>query len=313
MSIRKTSIFLTGGAGFIGFHLQKALKSTFDVRSMDILQDSNVAALARSKNCEHIDTADIRHAFQMPSNTDVLIHLAALTGIAQSAVQPSSYFDVNVQGTLNVLEQARKNGVTKVIYASSSSVYTPHEGPVNENAPTSNPLSFYGSTKKMSEILVENYCRQFGMTAIGLRFFTVYGSWTRPDMAAYKFMKSIDSNQSITIYQAEQLKRDFTHVSDIVEGIKRLIALLPEMDMGTHELFNIGFGNPVLVKDFATEIAVALKKELHVEHGILPSNEVLSTHADTTKLQQFTGFKPSVSVGEGVKEMVQWFKQNAYE
>jgi UDP-glucuronate 4-epimerase len=257
--------------------------------------------------------ADIRQPFHVDPQSDVLIHLAALTGIAQSAVDPSSYLEVNVLGTLNVLEQARKNGVKRIIYASSSSVYTPHEGPVKETDHTMNPLSFYGSTKKMSEVLVENYCRQFGMTAIGLRFFTVYGSWTRPDMAAYKFMKAIEANQAVTIYQAEKLKRDFTHVSDIVHGIKRLMDVLPEMKLGTHEVFNIGFGQPVLVKDFAGEIARSMGKELIMEEAELPKNEVLSTHADTEKLQQFTGFKPQVSVQEGVREMVTWFKTNAYE
>lgn len=313
MSRTNRNIFITGGAGFIGFHLQQSLKSTDFVRSIDLLPAHNIAAFKRSSLCESVLKADIRQPFHVDPQSDVLIHLAALTGIAQSAVDASSYLDVNVLGTLNVLEQARKNGVKRIIYASSSSVYTPHEGPVKETDHTMNPLSFYGSTKKMSEVLVENYCRQFGMTAIGLRFFTVYGSWTRPDMAAYKFMKAIEANQAVTIYQAEKLKRDFTHVSDIVHGIKRLMDVLPEMELGTHEVFNIGYGQPVLVKDFAGEIARSMGKELIMEEAELPKNEVLSTHADTDKLLQFTGFKPQVSVQEGVREMVTWFKTNAYE
>ena len=307
------NIFITGGAGFIGFHLQHSLKSTDFVRSIDLLPAHNTAAFKRSSLCESVFKADIRQPFHVDPHSDVLIHLAALTGIAQSVVDPLSYLDVNVQGTLNVLEQARKNGVKHIIYASSSSVYTPHEGPVKETDHTMNPLSFYGSTKKMSEVLVENYCRQFGLTAIGLRFFTVYGSWTRPDMAAYKFMKAIEANQAVTIYEAEKLKRDFTHVSDIVHGIKRLMDVLPEMKLGTHEVFNIGYGQPVLVKDFAGEIARSMGKELIMEEAELPKNEVLSTHADTDKLLQITGFKPQVSVQEGVREMVAWFKTNAYE
>ncbi|MFM6935222.1 MAG: NAD-dependent epimerase/dehydratase family protein [Flavobacteriales bacterium] len=310
MSKVRKRIFITGGAGFIGFHLQSALSQHHEVRAMDLLDPLNTMSNRRAELLGEISKSDIRQSFLTASTTpDIFIHLAALTGISRSAIDPSAYLEVNVNGTLNALKQAQQSGVKYFIYASSSSVYTPSEGAVTEDSDTSRPLSFYGATKKMSEILVENYCRQHGMIAIGLRFFTVYGSWTRTDMAAFKFLTSIDQGSEVTIYQPNQLQRDFTHVSDIVQGIEHLIEILPNFPEGTHEIFNIGCGHPVFVQDFAQLIAKNLGKELRMKAGILPVNEVLSTHADTRKLTLYTGFKPQVSVEEGVAELVRWYQK----
>lgn len=306
----KKRILITGGAGFIGFHLQNELAKTVAVTSMDLLDPTNEFVVLRSRILGTVQSGDIRKPFLLGDQRfNVLIHLAALTGISPSALNPQAYLDVNVNGTFNMLEEARKNNIKYIIYASSSSVYTPSEGPVAETSCTNHPLSFYGTTKKMAELIVENYCRQHGMIAIGLRFFTVYGSWTRPDMAAFKFLHAIQKETDVTIYNPHELKRDFTHVSDIVAGISRLISILPEFEPGTHEVFNIGFGQPLFVKDFAEALAVKMGKKLKLKEGIIPVNEVISTHADTNKLFQYTGYKPSVSVQQGIEELVDWYKQ----
>lgn len=305
----KKHIFITGGAGFIGFHLQRELAKENRISCVDILDSNNLVAQQRARQLLGVEQVDIRHSF-IPLNEkiDLLIHLAALTGISRSAMDPKAYLDVNVNGTFNMLEEARKNNIKHIIYASSSSVYTPSEGAVNESSCTNHPLSFYGATKKMSEVMVENYCKQHGMVAIGLRFFTVYGSWTRQDMAAFKFLQAIDQEKEIIIYNPDSLKRDFTHVSDIVQGICRLIKVLTDLKPGSHEIFNIGFGQPTLVHEFAEELARNMGKNMNINPGVLPINEVMSTHANTDKLVQFTGFKPKVSVSEGVQELVNWYK-----
>lgn len=307
-------IAITGGAGFIGFHLQKMLESKHATAAIDVLHPSNKAAHARAALLKHIHVNNIHSAFidEMNRKPDIVIHLAAETGIAGSLSNPSTYFDTNVSGTFNVLEQCRKNGVKYLIYASSSSVYSP-AAEMKETSCTDRQLSFYGTTKKMSEVMIENYCKQFGLTAIGLRFFTVYGSYTRPDMAAYKFMQAIDAGKNITLYNNGNTSRDFTHVKDVVRAIDLLVDRIITEPEGFHEIFNIGYGSPVSVKTYATYIAAALQKELLFNIAKLPANELEATHSNTLKLFDYIGFKPEVNTEEGVKEMVNWFKTGRYE
>ena len=170
-----------------------------------------------------------------------------------------------------------------------------------------------GEQKKMMEQMVENYCKQFGMTAIGLRFFTVYGSWTRPDMAAYKFMKAIQSKQPITLYNEGEVSRDFTHVSDIVKSIELIIEKVQSEPLGTHKVFNIGHGKPISVKRYAELIAKNLEIPLQIKSAKLPSNELPATYADTTKLREYIFYQPICSVETGVAEMTDWFKATNYE
>jgi len=306
------NILITGIAGFIGFHLQKQLKSNNNIWGIDILK--NNASKIRAKQISNVLTENICSDFiaKLPQNPDLVIHLAAETGISGSLTDPALYFRQNVDGTMNVLEQCRKNGIKKLIYASSSSVYEPNELMV-ETAPHDRQLSFYGTSKRMTEIMIENYCKQFGMTAIGLRFFTVYGSWTRPDMAAYKFMKAIDEGKPITLYNEGNVYRDFTHVSDIVASIEKLCKKIDEEATGTHRIFNIGFGQPVSVHEYATLIAHELGKEIQFQTANLPNNELISTHSDTNELQQYIHYQPITNIQGGVKEMVEWFKKERYE
>lgn len=307
------NIAVTGAAGFIGSHLVKVLKESFEVVAFDILQTE--AALKRASFINPLQQQSIHSNFleNLSSKPDLLIHLAAETGISGSLQNPALYFQQNVQGTFNVLEQCRKNGVKYLIYASSSSVYEPNQAVMQENSPHSKQLSFYGTSKRMTELMIENYCKQFGLIAIGLRFFTVYGSWTRSDMAAYKFMTNIDNGMPITLYNEGNVSRDFTHVSDIIQSIQLLTKHITKESEGFHEIFNIGSGAPVSVKEYAQLIAKHLNKELLFESKPLPSNELNSTHSDTSKLERYINYKPKCSLEEGIEEMTNWFKNNRYE
>lgn len=306
---------ITGAAGFIGFHLKNALRKDHAVIGIDQLEPKHFASCKRAQVLEGIIQKSIHSSFidELESKPNLVIHLAAETGISGSLSNPSLYFRQNIEGTFNVLEQCRNNGVRNIIYASSSSVYEPNQAIMSETSPHENQLSFYGTSKHLVEQMVENYCRQFGMTAIGLRFFTVYGSWTRPDMAAYKFMKAIERGEPITLYNNGNVLRDFTHVSDIVHSIECLMSKIKQEPEGSHQIFNIGYGSPVSVKNYAELIGKHLDKEVLTVDRPLPNNELNSTHSDTSKLESYIGYKPICSIESGIIEMTDWFKKHSYD
>ncbi len=308
-------ILITGGAGFIGYHLFQQLSPSNQVSLIDELDPKNYATTKRANFLTTVEQDSIHNSFISTRNErpEIVIHLAAETGISGSIHSPEKYFNTNVNGTFNVLEECRKNGVKYLIYASSSSVYAKGQSITAETSETNHQLSFYGTTKKMSEEMIKNYCHQFGITAIGLRFFTVYGSWTRPDMAAYKFMSAIVNNQPITLYNNGDVYRDFTHVSDIVTSIDRIVEKIQTLDKGTHKIFNIGHGKPASIRYYAEQIALNLNKRLLIESLPLPQNELESTHSDCRKLNEFINYLPIMGLEDGVKEMVNWFKSNRYD
>ena len=309
------SILITGGAGFIGYHLQKKLTEKYNINAIDLL-DRNIKTISHRKaNIKHIMQGDVNLPFLdlVETKPNVVIHLAAETGISGSLTNPEKYFNTNVAGTFNVLEECRKNGVKYLIYASSSSVYEPNQEIMHEQANTEKQLSFYGTTKKMSEVMIGNYCKQFGMVAIGLRFFTVYGSYTRPDMAAYKFMEAISMGKPIVLYNNGNVYRDFTHVSDVVNSIELLLEKIQQEPGGSHKVFNIGYGTPISVNDYATCIAKHLSKPLFTQFLPLPANELPATHSNTQLLESYINYKPKCGINEGILEMTNWYKTNNYE
>lgn len=305
-ALKKISI--TGIAGFIGFHAYQKLRENYDVNGIDSLQSEMNGRINRSKLIPDFrqDSCDnfLDSEFIAP---DLVLHLAASTGIKNSTFEPNIYLENNVVQTFELLEKCRKRGIKYLIYASSSSVYEPVEGSMSENAATQNQLSFYGTTKKMVEIMVENYCRQYGMIAFGLRFFTVYGSWIREDMAGFLFMESIYKGIPIALYNHGAVQRDFTHINDIVAAIELLIEKIQDEKPGSHQLFNIGFGSPVSILNFSELIAKNMKRPLIFESFDLPKNELESTHCDHSKLKDYVGFSPKMNVEKGVEEMVNWY------
>lgn len=303
-------ILITGQAGFIGTHLSQKLSSGHEILGMDLLAKKS-AQLRQEHFQLELFKGDINGDFlsQIKEVPDIIIHLAAETGIAGSLHHPDLYFQQNVQGTFNVLEQCRKYGVKHLIYASSSSVYSPQQSIMHEEALHDQQLSYYGTTKRMTELMVDNYTKQFGIKAIGLRFFTVYGSWTRPDMAAYKFMKAIQQKEAITLYNDGDISRDFTHISDIVQSIALMIPNFIKEDIGFHEIFNIGSGQPISVLKYAELIAKNLGKELIIQSAPLPINELKSTYSNTDKLARYVGYQAQCSIEKGIQEMTDWFKE----
>ena len=305
-------IIITGASGFIGYHLMHQLKLSHQLFGLDLNQ-ANSASAIRSQNLRNIRQLDINAMPSIQFKPDTIIHLAAKTGIAPSTDQPLKYLKTNVQGTLNLLEYCKKNKINQFIYASSSSVYEPSTEPLNENSACEYQLSFYGKTKKMCEELVNYYCSKYKMKAIGLRFFTVYGSWTRPDMAAYKFMHAIKKGEPINLYNKGKVYRDFTHVSKVTGVIDALLNKWDDLLDGQHEILNIGNGKPISIEVYAETIAQAMKMKANYSSSDLPKNELLHTHCDNSKLDSFINYEKGLAFEEGIEEMVEWFRSDRYE
>jgi len=311
-------VLITGVAGFIGFHLAKKLQNKFIVHGIDFFNPSEdsiyAQRLVQINSFIEYNHCDIRNYAELLKvitdiKPDFIIHFAACTGIANSALQPELYYDTNVKGFQNILDVCRELKIDKLFYASSSSVYNENESVVfKEENVGENQMSYYGTTKRQNEKLADEYSSQYGINCVGMRFFTVYGSWARQDMAAWKFMNALIISGPVVLYNGGNVHRDFTHVSDIVESVSRLIdAYLPGKSKGIHEIYNVGKGSPVSVKEYLLTIAENLGVKPEMIYKPLPANELSFTHADTTKLFSKTGYKPQRTLQEGVKEMTDWF------
>ena len=309
-------VLVTGAAGFIGFHLvQRLLGRGDEVVGLDNLSDYYSVALKEARLAQvrsdrfrfvRMDLADREAlpALFAAERFDAVVNLAAQAGVRYSVENPWAYVDSNVVGFLNVLECCRHYPVRHLVYASSSSVYGGNEKtPFSEEDRVDDPVSLYAATKKSDELMAGCYAHLYGIPATGLRLFTVYGPWGRPDMSPMLFASAILAGQPIKVFNHGDMLRDFTYVDDIVEGMVRVLDRVPQK----HEVFNIGCSNPVRLMDFISELERALGRE--AEKIMLPMQpgDVYQTYADTTKLERELGYKPRVMLREGVDRFVTWY------
>ncbi len=238
---------------------------------------------------------------------DVIVNLAAQAGVRHSLKDPYSYVDSNVLGQLNILEFAKKNKIKKIIYASSSSVYGGNKTmPFSVKHRVDNPISLYAASKKSSELLAECYAHLFDIKCIGLRFFTVYGPWGRPDMATFIFTKRILENKKINIFNFGKMQRDFTFVDDIVKGIEGAIGL---KTTSNHKIYNLGNSHPEILSDFISIIEDSLKIKAKKNYLPMQPGDVEKTYADILESKRDLNFSPKVTIREGIPMFINWFKK----
>lgn len=330
----KINYLVTGVAGFIGYHLAEKLCSEGNkVIGIDNLNDyydlnlkkSRLSNLKKNKNFrfKKIDLCEYNKLSNVISNNEINIiyHLAAQAGVRYSINFPREYLKSNIEGHFNILESCRENKIKHLIFASSSSVYGLNNNKIlNENETTDFPISFYASTKKSNEIMSYSYSHLYNIPTTGIRFFTVYGPWGRPDMAAYKFVQKILASEKIDVYNEGELKRDFTYIDDVVEGLYKLALYSP---INKHKknsnskftsnapfnIFNLGGGNPIKLMRFINVIEKLLDKKADCNFISMQKGDVFSTNSDTTNLFKTIGFKPKIGIEEGMSEFIKWYKK----
>jgi UDP-glucuronate 4-epimerase len=311
------TILVTGGAGFIGFHVAKALlergESVVIVDNFNDYYDpklkySRIDKIKKNKNLvvyklDISNLNDLEKIFKK-HKFDKICHLAAQAGVRYSLQDPFRYELWNNMGTLNMLEMARKYLVKDFVYASSSSVYGGNKKvPFSEKDNVDTPISFYAATKKSNELYAYVYHHLYGMNCTGLRFFTVYGPWGRPDMALFKFVKAIEKGEPIEVYNHGKMKRDFTYISDAVSGVLAAI----DKPFG-YEIFNIGNNNPIELNKFIALIEKEMGKKAEKKMLEMQKGDVPVTYADIKKAKKMLGYNPKISVEEGIKRFVDWYK-----
>jgi len=330
------TVLVTGTAGFIGFHTARRLLAAgrqvvgYDVVNAyydPAIKEARLAILRQSPNFVEVradladkDALDKVFAEHKPRK---VINLAAQAGVRYSVENPSAYINSNLVGFANILECCRDNQVEHLVYASTSSVYGANSTqPFSETHGTAHPMSLYAATKKANEVMAHSYAHLFGLPCTGLRFFTVYGPWGRPDMALFKFTQGILAGKPIDIYNHGEMARDFTYVDDIVEGILRVLEVVPTIDanwdsanpspgssgIAPYRLYNIGRGQPVLLLDFVKVLEKTLGKTASLNMMDMQPGDVASTRAEISALQRDTGYAPSTSIETGVPNFVAWYR-----
>ena len=335
-------ILVTGAAGFIGFHLSKRLldigdtvvgidnlNSYYDVN----LKKARLAILEKYRNF-HFTKMDIANQQDMkklfhPDTTnqtdtpDYVIHLAAQAGVRYSLENPHAYIDSNLVGFINILEGCRHNKIKHLVFASSSSVYGANTGmPFSIHHNVDHPISLYAATKKANELMAHTYASLYDIPCTGLRFFTVYGPWGRPDMAMFLFTKAILEGRPIDVFNHGKMKRDFTYINDIIEGVVRVIDKIPRPDpnwngnnpdpgtsFAPYKIYNIGNNNPVDLMKFISVLEDCLGKKAQKSFLPMQPGDVPATYADVDDLMKDVGFKPKTPIKEGIKRFVEWYKK----
>ncbi|SDI42258.1 NAD-dependent epimerase [Natribacillus halophilus] len=329
-------ILVTGAAGFIGMHFSKRLlEDGFNVVGLDNLNDyyqpqlkyDRIDVLKHYKGFRFVegDLANrefLEMLFQEDSFTHV-VNLAAQAGVRYSLENPQAYVDANLVGFTNILEACRHHEIEHLIYASSSSVYGANEKmPFSTSDEVNHPVSLYAATKKANELLAHSYSHLYHIPTTGLRFFTVYGPWGRPDMAYYSFTKNIMEGNPIKVFNNGEMMRDFTYIDDIVEGMIRLVDYKPEGNpdfdklnpdpsesYAPYRVYNIGNNQPVKLMDFIRTIEKHVGREAQLEFLPMQPGDVEATYADIESLQLATGFSPSTTIDEGIGTFVEWYKR----
>ena len=328
-------ILVTGAAGFIGMHVSQILLARGDeVVGIDNLNDYYDPQLKRDRLArltplpgfrfelmDIVDRAAMDALFER-ERFDRVVHLAAQAGVRYSLSNPRAYIDSNVVGFTNVVEGCRHSKVAHLVYASSSSVYGGNTTlPFSEHHNIDHPVSLYAATKKANELMAHTYSHLFGLPTTGLRFFTVYGPWGRPDMALFLFTKAILEGRTIDVYNHGEMVRDFTYVDDIAQGVVRVLdrpaTADPDFDASRpdparsnvpYRIFNIGNNSPVLLMDFITAIERSLGRSATKNFMPLQDGDVPATCADVSELEAWTGFKPGTSIEDGVGRFVAWYR-----
>jgi len=315
-------VLVTGAAGFIASKLMYTLRERgdevvgidnfndyYDVR----LKEARVKAFGLEvRKMDLSDKAAIDALFA-GEKFDKVVNLAAQAGVRYSITNPYAYLQSNLVGFLNILEACRNFGVKHLVYASSSSVYGMNaKVPYSEDDKVDNPVSLYAATKKSNELMAHAYCKLYGISMTGLRYFTVYGPWGRPDMAPMLFARAISKGETIKVFNHGDMIRDFTYIDDIVAGTIGCLDHEPAPDANglKYRVYNIGCSNPVKLMDFISEIEGALGVEAKKEFLPMQAGDVYQTNADTTRLETEIGYKPVVRLHEGIGKFIEWYKSD---
>lgn len=330
-----TNVLVTGAAGFIGYHLSKRLiENGYKVTGIDNmnpyydvkLKETRLSHLTSSENFTFSqinleDLNDLKKVFE-EHEFDVVVNLAAQAGVRYSLKNPHAYVNANIVGFVNLLECCRYNHIKHLVFASSSSVYGANTlMPFSIHHNIDHPVSLYAATKKSNELMAHTYSHLYGLPCTGLRFFTVYGPWGRPDMALFLFTKAILEDKPIKVFNHGKMQRDFTYIDDIIEGVVRVMANKPEPnpswsgnspDPGTsytnYKIYNIGNNQPISLERFIEIVEDTLGKKAIKEMMDLQPGDVTATYADVDDLINDVGFKPATPIEVGIKNFIEWYK-----
>ncbi|WP_309120949.1 NAD-dependent epimerase [Paenibacillus sp.] len=329
------TVLITGAAGFIGYHTaERLLREGVRVVGIDDMNDYYDVGLKRSRlerlgaserfsfvEGSFADKGVVDRLFQVNA-FDYVVHLGAQAGVRYSLERPDKYVASNLVGFANMLEACRHRGVKHLVYASSSSVYGANVTmPFRTTDPVDHPVSLYAATKKSNELMAHTYSHLFGLPTTGLRFFTVYGPWGRPDMAYFSFTRDILAGKTIRLFNHGDMRRDFTYVDDIVEGVVRVMRRVPAPNpawdrehpnpsgsYAPYKVYNIGNNEPVALGEFVATLEDLLGVKAVVEYAPMQPGDVYATYADISELERDVGFRPSTPLREGLGRFVEWYR-----